>query len=482
MNNSGQGSVTLQNSVRAPIQNIKIFGRSVQNGTPTPENPIPIESIGDKGTVKITVSSKNLSPVETLSVEGSQSVSFTETLPAGTYTILADVESTDTDADYCLLLFYYNDSTTKEVNISRGAGQSIVSEFAKPVTRVRFYAGANYNGSVGDTATFSNININTSQSITMNTPDGLPGIPVNSGGNFVDSTGQEWICNYRDWARGVDVKRCNILSLTSQMDWVEYRTVDVIYSGLTVYAMNVDPNILSGKSVGICDWFVYKPWSWAIEEEGIFSFSSGSVYFNVPKDVATTLEEWKAFLQDKSFTVVYSNTQVAPIETPIPADELAAYNALMCYDDTTIVSNDENAHMWVQYLTQNEIDSPWYNAKTEIAQYYKALAGYSTEYPESTCRETKLIHKLLDADYTLDFSVTDRSSRTEKYLWDLINGTSEMLNNIPKSDTEKFLHMLLGGEVTDYPMIDCERNYWMSNCVERQLRTQAMHKGRGAVE
>ena len=46
----------------------------------------------------------------------------------------------------------------------------------------------------------------TPQSLTFSTPDGLPGIPVDSGGNFVDETGQEWLCNYRDWARGVDVK------------------------------------------------------------------------------------------------------------------------------------------------------------------------------------------------------------------------------------------------------------------------------------
>lgn len=474
MNNSGQGSVTLQNSVRAPIQNIKIFGRSVQNGTPSPENPVPIESIGDKGTVKITVSSKNLSPVETLSVEGSQSVSFAETLPAGTYTISADVESTDTDADYCLLLFYYNDSTTKEVNISRGAGQSIVSEFAKPVTRVRFYAGANYNGSVGNTATFSNININTSQSITMNTPDGLPGIPVDSGGNFVDTTGQEWICNYRDWARGVDVQMVSILDPPVFF-------IDRFENNQLIVYSDVIPNFSFENSYLMCDILARYPNRPSGVTTNYLSTTQHKIWARIDMtDDIQTLDELNAFFENNGYKIYYQLE--SPIETSIPADELAAYQALMCYDDTTIVSNDENAYMWVQYLTQNEIDSPWYNAKTEIGQYYKALAGYSDEYPKSTCRETKLVHKLLDADYTLDFSVTDRSSRTEKYLWDLINGTSEMLNNIPKSDTEKFLHMLLGGEVTDYPVIDCERNYWMSNCVERQLRTQAMHKGRGAVE
>ena len=45
-----------------------------------------------------------------------------------------------------------------------------------------------------------------SQTLTFDTPDGLPGIPVDSGGNFVDVDGQEWICNYRDYDAEKDNK------------------------------------------------------------------------------------------------------------------------------------------------------------------------------------------------------------------------------------------------------------------------------------
>src|SRR5699024_3643796 len=34
-----------------------------------------------------------------------------------------------------------------------------------------------------------------SQSITATTPNGLPGIPVDSGGNYIDADGQQWICD-----------------------------------------------------------------------------------------------------------------------------------------------------------------------------------------------------------------------------------------------------------------------------------------------
>lgn len=156
----------------------------------------------------------------------------------------------------------------------------------------------------------------------------------------------------------------------------------------------------------------------------------------------------------------------SPIETPLSDEQIAAFQALTAYNPTTTVSNDANAWMCVQYLLESKM-SPWFYPKTEIGLYYKAYAGYESEIPAPTCRETKLIKKLLDSTYQLDFVVTDRSSRTEKYLWDLINGTTTMLANIPKTDTEKFLYMLLGGEVTEYPVIDCERNYWMSKCVEQ---------------
>ena len=80
-------------------------------------------------------------------------------------------------------------------------------------------------------------------------------------------------------------------------------------------------------------------------------------------------------------------------------------------------------------------------------------------------RESSLVRKLLDSSYELGFSVNETSSRNERYLWDLINGTSTMLTNVPKSDTEKFLHVMIGGNVEEYPVVDTELDYWMDKCV-----------------
>lgn len=45
------------------------------------------------------------------------------------------------------------------------------------------------------------------QLLVLQTPNGLPGIPVTSGGNHTDENGQQWICDEADLERGVRVQR-----------------------------------------------------------------------------------------------------------------------------------------------------------------------------------------------------------------------------------------------------------------------------------
>ena len=41
-----------------------------------------------------------------------------------------------------------------------------------------------------------------SQSLTLSTPNGLPGIPVDSGGNYTDAEGQQSACDVKDYGTG----------------------------------------------------------------------------------------------------------------------------------------------------------------------------------------------------------------------------------------------------------------------------------------
>lgn len=52
---SGSSSYTIDDTVEYPIVELNLYGNSVQNGTPTPDTPIDIVSVGDDGAVIITV-------------------------------------------------------------------------------------------------------------------------------------------------------------------------------------------------------------------------------------------------------------------------------------------------------------------------------------------------------------------------------------------------------------------------------------------
>ena len=51
-----------------------------------------------------------------------------------------------------------------------------------------------------------------SQTLTYPTPNGLPGIPVESGGNYTDADGQQWICDEVDFASGKKIQRVGVIN------------------------------------------------------------------------------------------------------------------------------------------------------------------------------------------------------------------------------------------------------------------------------
>ena len=238
-----------------------------------------------------------------------------------------------------------------------------------------------------------------SQKLSIQTPNGLPGIPVESGGNYTDASGKQWVCDEVDFERGVYVQRI----------------------------------------------------------QKILSYSDENV---LPPYMSTTGQ------LTTGATVIY--VLADPIETPLSAEELAAYAALMSYDGSTVISTDEDVSgISAKVVTDVISKNAWFDPYAELSLYYKALAGFESldNLPMPHSRESSLVRKLLDSSYELGFSVNENSSRNERYLWDLINGTSTMLTNVPKSDTEKFLHVMIGGNVEEYPVVDTELDYWMDKCV-----------------
>ena len=57
---NNESSYTLNNAVDYPLLELNLYGKSTQDGTPTPENPVKIVSVGDNGSVDVKSCGKNL--------------------------------------------------------------------------------------------------------------------------------------------------------------------------------------------------------------------------------------------------------------------------------------------------------------------------------------------------------------------------------------------------------------------------------------
>ena len=81
-----------------------------------------------------------------------------EPIPAGTYKLIGNFQTTDTDTTICLLSFAKDNVEVGFKNVSRGNISTTVT-LSDEANIIRMYASNNYNNSVGDTATFTNIMI-----------------------------------------------------------------------------------------------------------------------------------------------------------------------------------------------------------------------------------------------------------------------------------------------------------------------------------
>lgn len=58
--------VAVDDAFAAPLRGLTVYGKSTQDGTPSPDNPVPIVSVGDGGTIGIKITGKNLISTEAL--------------------------------------------------------------------------------------------------------------------------------------------------------------------------------------------------------------------------------------------------------------------------------------------------------------------------------------------------------------------------------------------------------------------------------
>lgn len=89
--------------------------------------------------------------------EGHKIISLPCTLPPSTYTLTADIESTDTDSTNCLV--YDATNQTPLAWINRGEKQSVVFTLSGNCNNIALYASSSNANGEGDTATYKNVQL-----------------------------------------------------------------------------------------------------------------------------------------------------------------------------------------------------------------------------------------------------------------------------------------------------------------------------------
>ena len=272
--------VSITDSVEWPLLGLKVYGKSVQDGTPSPESPVPIVSAGGGGSIALT--------------------------------------------------------------ISDGADQS--------------------------------------QSLTISTPTGLPGIPVDSDGNYTDAEGQQLICDEVNDSKHVhrieQIEFDGSPDESWQMSFNENAQRNFFWIALKKMALRKS----TGDSVLICSSYPYSYYGYAEPNaNNTVCFQSNCLNFTCTTSSFTSVEEWREYLGKNKVSLIYAVSE--PIETPLSEEEIAAYRTLHTYDGTTVISTPEDvAGLEVRYVAnaQKYIDDRLAAAESHIQEIAAAQLNAQT--------------------------------------------------------------------------------------------------------
>ena len=342
------------------IRNMKIYGKTTQNGTPTPDAPVDLVSAGDGGSVKVIVSGKNLlSEPFVIGVHRQNGYANNNTAVISTKGIYLRAGTYVVSCPYVSGLYMYVNGMTDATHTSDYQANYLNVRTIK-ISEDGLY-NLQFNKPTGETFTVAELQIvNASaqlefgttetpyehykgQTLTIITPNGLPGIPVTSDGNYTDENGQEWVCDEIDFERGTFIKRVNTETITGTHTFQE--TADEPGRFLCTPLSYL---YKEGANEALAN---FAPWGrWGIAD-GHFTISRKNLLFS-PATAMTAAEVTALFAEmiaSENPPVIIAQL-AEPIETPLSEEELTAYKALHTYRDNTTISNDGNAHMELEYI------------------------------------------------------------------------------------------------------------------------------------
>lgn len=381
------------------VRGLKIFGKTTQAADPTPDSPQDLVNIAVNNPVNVCVYGKNLLPVSSVTVDNHQSFMLPNPLPVGKYTFRAHIVSNDTDRDLSTVVFMNGNDNVAYIPLKRGDA-TFTFNAPIPIDKVDFCAAYNYSEGTGDTATWTNIQLECGENVTEYEPyreaqsiaitieGGLPGIPVTTGGNYTDANGQQWVCDEVDFEKGVYIQRVYALVSDYNSGWKISGNSTTNYNAF--YRMNTElPTMIKGTNKPVvCTHFTMTRDPIADHVTCVSGgLSNQEVYFFVPKSEFPDVETWTEYVVEQAndgtpITTYYILNE--PIETTLSAEEIAAFKALHTNYPNTTVLNDAGATMELSYNADTKTYVDNNSGSVSDEQIESVIENYLEENPIDT--------------------------------------------------------------------------------------------------
>lgn len=211
--------VSCDDAFAAPLCGLTVYGKSTQDGTPSPDAPVPIVSAGDGGSVAVKVTGKNWMPPNLRT--GNFVECYVKKNTQITVVFKGDIVSQGGN-----ILFIGENNEQMWIGINKGSARKDIALKAN-ATKFQYLLEdmASENVCMTWNASSPDYEPYREQLLTLPTPNGLPGIPVASGGNYTDPQGQQWVCDEVDLKRGVKVQRVDKAALDSTKALAEQNAI-----------------------------------------------------------------------------------------------------------------------------------------------------------------------------------------------------------------------------------------------------------------
>jgi lipopolysaccharide export system protein LptA len=370
VNSASGNAIAIKDSAKDKLVNLKLYGKTTQNGTPTPTSPIELKSVGDSGSFEVGVFGKNLLKNKQGTQTG-QGVTFTYNNGDKSYTLSGTctgtilqnigkaylVKGTSYTVTGCAsggatntYLIRVTDSKNTILAQDIGEGETFTAtETGYHTVGIRVQGGTVTDGltfypmvryATETDGTYEPCN---KQTLTM--PYTLRGV-----GDIADE---------KNFARGVLKQSFGVYTVTGNENMSVYGSVNENGWVRIRVPCNINSSFVgTGKVVlSLCDKYSLL----SADELSVFVNNQGTGYyysFTSSREILfltqnTTIEDFRNEIAGT--TIIYQ--LATPIETPLSETELNAYRQLHTNKPTTTILSE--AEMLVDYVAdpKNYIDN-----------------------------------------------------------------------------------------------------------------------------